>query len=80
MQRGPDQEIYYVEENRDSKCQQIVRLTYPFDPVWETMETYHGEKIVAMSLKLDDGVTSNEIQGHALHTLNNKSVYKKYTI
>lgn len=20
MQRGPDQEIYYVEENRDTKC------------------------------------------------------------
>ena len=80
MQRGPDQEIYYVEENKDSKCQQIVRLTFPFEPKWEKMSTFHGEKILAMSLMIDGGVTSNEIQGHALHILNNKSVYSKYEI
>ena len=80
MQRGPDQEIYYVEENRDSKCQQIVRITFPFDPEWEIMDTFHGEKIIALSLMIDGGVTSTEMQSHALHILNNKSVYTKYSI
>ena len=69
-----------MEENRDSKCQQILRITFPFDPEWEIMDTFHGEKIVALSLMIDGGVTSNEIQSHALHILNNKSVYTKYSV
>lgn len=55
MLRGPSEELYYVERNNDTLCDQIVRLTSNGSnkPTKTVVLKMIGEDLVAINLKLD---------------------------
>ena len=54
MLRGPFEELYYVERNNDTQCDQIVRLTSNGSnkPTRTVVLKMIGEDLVAINLKL----------------------------
>lgn len=78
MQRGPYEEVYYVEKSENGNTQ-VICLTFKEKEklTRKVVKSYPNESLLAIQLKLDGEITNEVTKKHAIYLLDSDFTFLK---